>query len=48
MYGERFEIVSAPFDEGDRIAVRATCGNDQEIRTLHLPTALLVGHADHF
>jgi hypothetical protein len=48
MYGERFEIVSDPFDEGDCIAVHATSGNDPEIRTLRLPTTLLVGKADRF
>ncbi len=48
MYGERFEIVSDPFDEGDCIAVRATSGNNPEIRTLRLPTKLLVGKADRF
>jgi hypothetical protein len=48
MYGERFEIVSDPFDEGNCIAVRATSGNNPEIRTLRLPTALLVGQADRF
>jgi hypothetical protein len=48
MYGERFEIVSDPFDEGDGIAVRATSGSDPEIRTLRLPIAILVGLADRF
>jgi hypothetical protein len=48
MYGERFEIVSDPFDEGDCIAVRATSGNDPKVRTLRLPTAILVGRADRF
>jgi hypothetical protein len=42
MYCERFEIVSDPFDDGDCIAVHATSGNNHEIRTLCLPTALLV------
>jgi len=42
MYGKRFEIVSEPFSEGDCVAVRATCGNDPEIRTLRLPTGILV------
>jgi hypothetical protein len=46
MYGERFEIVSDPFDEGDFIAVRATSGNDPEIRTVLLPIAILLGLAD--
>jgi len=48
MYGERFEIVSDPFDEGDCIVVRATSGNDPEIRILRLPIAILVGRADRF
>jgi len=48
MYGERFEIVSDPFDEGDCVAVRATSGSDPEIRTLRLPIAILVGLADRF
>jgi hypothetical protein len=48
MYGERFEIVSDPFTEGDCIAVRATSGNDPEIRTLRLPVAILVGLSDRF
>ncbi len=48
MYGERFEIVSDPFDEGAYIAVRATSGNDPGVRTVRLPTALLVGQADRF
>ncbi len=48
MYGELFEIVSDPFDERDGIAVRATSGNDPEIRTLRLPVAILVGRADRF
>jgi len=48
MYGERFEIVSDPFDEGDCIAVRATSGNNPEIRTLRLPSAILLGRKDRF
>ena len=43
MYGERFEIVSDPFDEGNCIAVRATGGNDPEIRTVLLPISILLG-----
>jgi hypothetical protein len=37
MYGERFEIVSDPFDEGDCIAVRSISRNDPAVRTLRLP-----------
>lgn len=48
MYGQRFEIVSEPFDEGGGIAVRAKSGTDPEIRTLRLPTAILIGKADRF
>ncbi len=48
MYGEHFEIVSDPFDDGGCIAVRATSGSDPEIRTLRLPIAILVGRADRF
>jgi hypothetical protein len=38
-----FAIVSDPFDDGDGIAVRATSGDDPEVRTLRLPIAILVG-----
>lgn len=48
MYGERFEIVSDPFNEGECVAVHAISGNDPEIRTLRLPIAILVGVADRF
>jgi hypothetical protein len=42
MYGEQFEIVSEPFSEGDCVAVHATSGSDPKVRTLRLPTAILV------
>jgi len=48
MYGERFEIVSDPFEEGDCIAVQATSGNDPVVRTVRLPIAILVGLGDRF
>ena len=48
MYGERFAIISDPFRDGNCIAVRATIGNDPLIRTLRLPSAILVGLADRF
>lgn len=48
MYGELFEIVSDPFREGDCIAVRATSGSNREIRTVLLPTAILLGYAGRF
>ncbi len=48
MYGERFEIVSDPFREGDCVAVHAISGTNPEIRILCLPTTLLVGSEDRF
>jgi hypothetical protein len=48
MYGESFEIVSDPFSEGDGVAVRAISGADRQIRTLRLPTTILVGSGDRF
>lgn len=42
MYGEQCEIVSEPFSEGDCVAVHAICGKDPKVRTLRLPTAMLV------
>ncbi len=48
MYGENFEIVSDPFSEGGGVAVQAISGNDPEIRTLRLPTTILVGSKDRF
>jgi len=48
MYGERFKIVSDPFDEGDYVAVHATSGNNPDVRILRLPTAILVGLGDRF
>ena len=48
MYGERFEIVSDPFAEDECVAVHAISGTDPEIRTLRLPTTILVGPGDRF
>ncbi len=48
MYGERFEIVSDPFSDGDGVAIHAISGTDPEIRTLRLPTTILVGSEDRF
>jgi hypothetical protein len=46
MYGEQFEIVSEPFSEGDGVAVHAICGNDPKVRTLRLPTTILVNRSE--
>jgi hypothetical protein len=48
MYGERFELVSDPFAEGACTAIRALSGSDPAIRTIHLPTAVLLGFSDRF
>jgi hypothetical protein len=48
MYGERFELVSDPFEEGTCTSVRARSGNDPTIRILRLPTAILIGASDRF
>ena len=48
MYGERFELVSDPFVQGDYTAVHAISANDRGIRELRLPTAILVGLPDLF
>jgi hypothetical protein len=48
MYGESFELVSDPFAEGACTAIRALSGNDPAIRTIHLPTAVLLGFSDRF
>jgi hypothetical protein len=48
MYGESFEIVSDPFNEGDCVAVHAIGGNDPKVRTLRLPITILVGSEDRF
>jgi hypothetical protein len=48
MYGERFELVSDPFEEGDCTAVRAISGNDPTIRVLRLPVSIILGLANGF
>lgn len=48
MYGERFELVSDPFDEDGCTAVHVISGNDPRIRTLRLPVAILVGLSGRF
>jgi hypothetical protein len=48
MYGERFELVSDPFEVDACTAVRARSGNDPTIRILRLPTAILLGLSDRY
>jgi len=46
MYGQRFDIVSDPFPDGDGIAVQVTTAKEPKKRTLRLPRTLLVGFKD--
>src|ERR1041384_3521876 len=48
MYGERFELVSDPFDDDGFTAVHAISRNDPRIRTLRLPVAILLGLSERF
>lgn len=43
LYGERFELVSDPVQQGDCVVVQVIGGNDPTVRTLQLPVAILVG-----
>ncbi len=46
MYGQRFQIVSDPFPDGDGVAVHAISAHDPAIRTLRLPVSILLGLKD--
>ena len=46
MYGEEFQIVSDPFPDGVRVAVKVTSSLEPGERTLHLLTSILVGIRD--
>jgi hypothetical protein len=48
MYGERFDIVSDLFPDGDGIAVQVTTDKDPNRRALRLPISMLVGLRDLF
>lgn len=48
MYGERFELVSDPFVEGDFTSVHAISGGSPQGRALRLPVSILVGLPDLF
>jgi len=41
IYGEEFELLSDPFPEADRIAIRAKAKGDSIIRTLRLPLTIV-------
>ncbi len=41
IYGEEFELLSDPFPERDRIAIRAKAKGDSGVRILRLPMAIV-------
>ena len=43
MYGERFQLISDPFVDGDFTTVYAISLNHPEVRELRLPVSILVG-----
>ena len=48
LYGQRFQIVSDPFPDGQGISVQAVTANDPTRRPLRLPVSLLIGLKDLF
>ncbi len=43
MYGERFDVVSDPFADGNGVAVQVTTAREPKVRKLRLPTSILLG-----
>ena len=43
MYGERFDIVSDPFPDGDGISVQVTTAKEPKTRALRLPASMRSG-----
>jgi hypothetical protein len=41
IYGEEFELLSDPFPEADRIAIRAKAKGDSSVRILRLPVTIV-------
>lgn len=48
MYGQRLELTSDPFNEGDYTAIHALSGSDPTVRTIRLPVAILTGLSGNF
>jgi hypothetical protein len=48
IYGERYKLVSDPFEDGECTSVQVVSENDQTVRTLRLPAAILVGLSARF
>ena len=41
LYGEEYELLSDPFPEDDRIAIRAKAKGDSRVRVLRIPVAMV-------
>jgi hypothetical protein len=41
LYGEKYEVVSDPFMDGDKVALHVRTTKQTEIRTLRLPSTIL-------
>ena len=48
LYGQRFQIVSDPFPDGQGVSVQAITATDPTRRPLRLPVSLLIGLKDLF
>jgi hypothetical protein len=48
LYGEHLQLVSDPFEEGDRVAVHAVSESNPTERTIELPISILAGWEDLF
>jgi hypothetical protein len=46
MYGEHFELVSDPIEQGDCTVVQVNSGSDPTVRTLRLPVSILLSLTD--
>src|SRR5581483_876160 len=48
MYGEHFELISDPFEDGECTSVHVVRRGSQTVRTLRLPVAILINSSDRF
>ena len=48
LYGQRFQIVSDPYPDGEGISVHVITANNSTKRALRLPVSILIGLKDLF
>jgi hypothetical protein len=48
LYGQRFDILSDPFPDGEGVSVHVITASDPTRRALRLPVSLLIGLKDLF